>query len=83
LPSNLVIAFEWKPKRGNITNLVLLVSVTQKDGQLKKIWSPPNHHNFSDGEQRFLITKKEGMPHVSENMSIKAFQKCMTTFCGN
>jgi len=79
LPSNLVIAFEWKPKRGNITNLVLLVSVTQKDGQLKKIWSPSNHHNFSDGEQRFLITKKEGMPHVSENMSIKAFQKCMTT----
>jgi len=53
---------KWKPKRGNITNLVLLVSITQKDGQFKKIWSPSNHHNFSDGEQRFLVTKKEGMP---------------------
>jgi len=79
LPSNLVITFEWRPKRGNITNLYLLVLVTQKDGQFKKLWSPSNHHNFLDGKQRFLITKKEGMPHVSKNLSIKVFQKCMAT----
>ncbi len=79
LPSNLVIAFKWRPKKGNITNLFLLVSITQKDGQFKKIWSPSNHHNFSDGKQRFLVTKKEGMPLVSKNLSIKVFQKRMTT----
>jgi hypothetical protein len=60
----LVIALGWKPKRGNITNPFLLVLVTQKDGQLFKIWSPSTHHNFLDGEQRFLVTRKRGMPHV-------------------
>jgi hypothetical protein len=40
---------------------------------------PSNHHKFSDGDQSFLVVKKGGMPHVFENLLMKAFQKHITT----
>jgi hypothetical protein len=31
---------------------------------------PSNYHNFSDGDQKFSIAKKSGMPHIFENFSM-------------
>jgi hypothetical protein len=45
-------------ERGENDKPLLLVSFDHKDGQLFKLWSPPNHHNFLDGDQSFSIAKK-------------------------
>jgi hypothetical protein len=51
-------------KRGNMTNPLLLVLVTHKDGQFFKIWLPSNYHNFLDGDRSFSITKKRVACHI-------------------
>jgi hypothetical protein len=54
-----------------MTNPLLLILVTHKDWQFKKIWLPSNCHNFLDGNQSFSVAKKGGMSHVFENLSMK------------
>jgi hypothetical protein len=47
-----------------LTNPLLFISVLHKDGQFLKVWSPTNNHNFSNGNQSFLVARKGGACHI-------------------
>jgi hypothetical protein len=75
-------------KRRNMTNPFLLVSMSHKDGQLKKYGCHSTITIFRMAPEVFLIIKKGGMQHVvfktSQQLLMRAFQKYMiTSFCGD
>ncbi len=88
-PSDSVIVIRWRLKMEEYNKPLLLGSVPHKDGQLKKIWSSSNCHNFLDVDWSFFSCQKRGACHMFFWKPFKDFQQnhskniWQPPFCGN